>query len=127
MNTKYLFQALRFACLPTLSVLALLFFAFFDIARTLAFISSDNWFAILLRILLVIAEVALVVIMYKDYEKKGIIEDVKKGKRSDDAQNVNGENDLYTIERNWSYNDSFKMYRTENENIIVIERTPKSN
>lgn len=126
MKTKYLFQALKFACLPTLSVLTLLFFGFFDIAKTIAFISSDSGWAITLRVLLVIVEAILIYIMYNHYE----IEGDKKDKRdkagiseNEDGTPVDYSKSIYDLRRNWGSSDKYKYY-TKSDDIILIERTP---
>ena len=72
MNIPALTKALKFACLPTLSLLVLLFFAFFSITKTVAFISSDDGFAIFLRIIAFLGEVLLVGIYYDKYRKEEI-------------------------------------------------------
>lgn len=82
MNTKALMQALRFACLPTISVLILLFFGFFSITKTIAFISSDNGWAIAIRVILVIAEMCLIWFMYEIYDKQIKAEEKKKANYS---------------------------------------------
>lgn len=123
MNTKYLFQALKFACLPTLSVLTILFFGFFNISNTIAFISSSNGWAVFLRIILVIAEIALVVIMYKHYEKQGIIADASKGVKPEYGRRlVDNTSHIRNLRQGWDSNDKFYAHTTENENIVVVER-----
>lgn len=126
MKTKYLFQALKFACLPTLSVLTLLFFGFFDIAKTIEFISSDSPWAITLRVLLVIAEMFLIYVMYDHYESEG----EKKDKRDNAgiSENDNGtpidySKSIYDLKRDWKSSDKYNYY-TKSEDIILIERTP---
>ncbi len=125
MNTKYLFQALRFACLPTLSVLTLLFFGFFDISRTISFIASDNGWAVTLRILLAIAEIVLVVIMYYQYRKEGIIQDAKNGKKGDRIENMDYSRSVYRLKDEWRNSDQFNMYLTDCDDVVIIERIYK--
>ncbi len=125
MNTKYLFQALKFACLPTLSVLTLLFFGFFDIQKTISFIASDNGWAITLRIILAIAEIALVIIMYYHYQAKGIINDAKKGIIDNDKCSVDYDILLYRLKKNWDRQDDYFIHNSECDNIVVIERVVK--
>ncbi len=130
MKAKYLFQALKFACLPTLSVLTLLFFGFFNIRKTLDFIGSDNGWAVFLRILLVILEIALIVIVYYHYEQKGILEDIKKnaGNAVDDKGiSISYHDSIYNLFTGQSSNHKFYLHRTDNENISIVTRHPKTN
>lgn len=122
MKTKYLMQAMRFACLPTLSVLMLLFFGFFSISRTLAFISSNEGLAIAIRVVLFIAEVVLVYIMYKHYEK----EDIRIQTGCDNnGRSISGRKNIYEIFGSEYYDSMFKVYNTNNEDIITVERIIK--
>lgn len=73
MKVKAFMMALKFACLPTLSLLVLLFFGFFSISKTIDFISSNNGWAIFLRIFCVILEIALIWFMYNKYLKEECI------------------------------------------------------
>lgn len=125
MNTKYLFQALKFACLPTLSVLTILFFGFFNILETINFISSTNGWAILLRIIMVIAEIVLVIIMYYKYRKEGELLDAKNGKIDSNRRNIHYGTDVYRIDNNWSSDDKYFIHETKDSDIVIIERVPK--
>lgn len=125
MKIKYLFQALKFACLPTLSILVLLFCGFFSISKTIDFISSDSGWAIALRVLLVIAEIVLIIVMYLQYEKEGIFEE--GGSRRKNGYTISSGRSVSDLGAGWRYNDIFKSYSTSNDNIIIIERTPNSN
>ncbi len=128
MKMKYLAQALRFACLPTLAVLLLLFFGFFSIDKTMAFISSDNGWAIGLRVILVIAEIGLVYVMYNEFEEKGEIEERRK-KAGIDVDEVGKileyNNPVYQLVRGWNHDDEYKAYKKEGD-IVLIQRTPKA-
>lgn len=125
MKTKYLFQALRFACLPTLSVLMLLFFGFFSISKTLEFISSNDGLAIAIRVLLFIAEVGLILSMYDYYKKIGEREEVLgSGEKSGVGINVSSRTYVHDI-GHWSYDDKFIMYATTNKDMVLIERISK--
>lgn len=127
MKIRVLFQALKFACLPTLSILLLLFFGFFSISKTIAFISSDNGWAIFIRVVLVIAEIALVYVMYEHYNeedtKKQIFENkdlpLKKGRE------VIYHREVYQLFNSPNSNNKHIIYPTENDNLILVEREPK--
>jgi hypothetical protein len=123
MNTKSLAKALKFACLPTLSLLLLLFFAFFSISKTVEFISSDDGLAITLRIVAFVAEVVLIGYYYAVYVKEEIIKGntTTSGKRS-----VSGRSDLCDLENNWRGNDDYYVHKTESPNIVYIERVSSS-
>ncbi len=125
MNIKYLFQALRFACLPTLSVLTILFFAFFDIGKTIGFISSDHGFAITLRIILVIGEIALVIAMYFKYQHEGELENSIKGNKSKTYIEVDYNTYVKNLNNEWDSSNIYRRYLTGDPNIVVIERKLK--
>lgn len=129
MKNKYLFQALKFACLPTLSVLILIVCGFFSITRALDWISSDNGFAIALRILLIIGEIILVSVMYKQYEKEGIKEEARLGKTNNNG--VSRDYD-FTLSSLFEYNNyrrrdnyDYIVYSTESHNIKIVEAKSK--
>lgn len=131
MNIKILMQALKFACLPTLSILVLLFFGFFSITETFAFISSNSGWAIALRVAIVLAEGALVWYMYDHYlkiETEKIYreariktkEDLKsEAVKSRDTSGWREVKDLFPTTRGTV---TYRQYDTESENIIFIER-----
>jgi len=131
MNIKVLMQALKFACLPTLSILVLLFFGFFSITETFAFISSSNGWAIALRIAIIIAEGGLVMYMYFHYleiEEKRLKheallsskESLKEGTtKSTEVSPYREVKDLYRSRVNTK---GYRIYETESEDIVFIER-----
>lgn len=135
MNIKVLMQALKFACLPTLSILVLLFFGFFSITETFSFISSNNGWAITLRVAIVIAEGALVWFMYCHYldiENKRIQKEAMTAtKDSLKSNTINSKEmhawreikDLFRMSNNIS---GYKIYETESENIVIVERLIKT-
>jgi hypothetical protein len=124
MNLTALTKALKFACLPTLSLLLLLFFAFFSISETIAFISSNDGIAVTLRVLAFITEIIVVGVYYDKYSKEEIFEGrtKKTNKRS-----VSGRTDLYDLNSRWSSSDDYFVMDTEDSNIIYVERVEKSN
>lgn len=129
MNYKILFKSLKFAFLPTFSVLMLLFFAFFSISKTLAFIGSNNWIAILLRVILFVAEVGLVCYMYNQYieeENLNAAISLKEGDLKKEARSFDAESDLSRIFGDPSYRnqDRFQVYKTigEDSNLRIVKR-----
>lgn len=126
MNFKILMQALKFACLPTISILTLLFFGFFSIDKTIEFIASDNGWAIALRVILVIAEIALVWIMYDYYLDIAIKEKLFDSPESKlKGQKVSWNESTYNLFQGDS-SDAYIKYKTSKENYILIERKPKT-
>lgn len=128
MKIRILMQALKFVCLPTLAMMVLLFFGFFSISETIKFISSTNTLAVIIRIVLVIGEFALVYHMYEHYLKIAQREELLK---NSDINGKNGYNipyhtDIYQLERPWNSDDTFFKFHTENPDIIIIERKPKT-
>lgn len=69
LNTKALIKALSFLCLPTLSVLLILYFWFLDFGRFTDFVTSQSGWAGVLRVALIIAELCLVYHMYCHYNE----------------------------------------------------------
>lgn len=123
MNISALTKALKFACLPTLSLLLLLFFAFFSISETIAFISSNDTLAVLLRIIAFLGEVSLVSYYYKKYLKEEVIKGngTISGKRE-----VGSRTSIYELNRDWHSKDSYYIHKTESPNIIYLERVFES-
>ncbi len=68
-NTKALIKAMQFLCLPTLSLLIIIFFWFFSWTDFIAFLTSKSGWAGALRVGVVILEVILVYYMYEYYCK----------------------------------------------------------
>lgn len=127
MKSKYLFQALKFVCLPTLSVLLLLFFAFFSITDALAFISASSAGAVTLRILLFIVEIVLVVIMYFKYQKEDILknpEDQIKNNSRIRAKYTN----LSELNSEWVKSGyTIYVHDTGDSDLFVVQGIYKSN
>jgi hypothetical protein len=125
MNLVALSRALRFACVPTLSLLALLFFAFFSVTRTITFISSDDGAAVALRIVAFLAEVILVSCLYSKYRK----EEVLKGNTG--LKNKRERNSNYEIhdlkESGWYKRDTYYVQDTDDDNIVYVQRVPYNN
>jgi hypothetical protein len=117
-----LMKALKFACLPTLSLLLLLFFAFFSISDTIAFISSNDGIAIALRVLAFLGEIIIVSIYYDKYRKEEVLEGKaeKRNKRKRDSRT-----NLYELKPRWDTGDTFFVIDTEDPNIVYVERVSK--
>lgn len=134
MKTKYLFQALKFACLPTLSVLLLIVCGFFSITKALDWISSDSGFAIALRIILVLAEIALVVIMYFNYEEEGEEQAKKLAKEqllnnpspSNNGNVISNRREVCELFGRSNYNDTstYTLFTTKDSNILMLQINP---
>lgn len=123
MNLTALTRALKFACLPTLSLLLLLFFAFFSISETIAFISSNDGIAIALRVLAFITEIVVVWIYYDKYNK----EDIFSGKSTkSNRRSIGARTDIYDINHRWSSSDDYFVMDTEDPNIVYVERVAKA-
>lgn len=125
MKIKAFMMALKFACLPTLSLLVLLFFGFFSISKTIDFIASNNGWAIFLRIFCVIAEIVLVILMYNKYLKEECLKNAGKSVASGNQISANERlfecfGDRYSANSNRYY-----LHRTEHPDVIVIKRNIK--
>lgn len=118
MNVTALTKALKFACLPTLSLLALLFFGFFSITKTIEFIASDNGWAIFLRIVAFLAEVFLILYFYEEYKKEEIINGIKATNKG----SISSYKEIYKIKNYWSSSDIYIVYETEDSNTVIIKR-----
>lgn len=127
MNLKILGKAMGFMFLPTLGVLLMLLVGFFDPIMLWNWIKSDSGWAVFTRIIIFILEVGLVTILYFDYLKKEIKENAKSIKGSEEEMCYN--TDLYALWGDRKDNDHFKFYKTKTEdsNIIIIERKSKKN
>jgi hypothetical protein len=141
MNIKIFAKALRFACLPTLSILVLLFCGFFSISKTLAFISSSDGWAIALRVGLMIAEIALIYIMYMQYLEAHIKEEKEKENvriraekevkrlaalnsdlpKEKKGQSTHYHTEVYRIFENANADDNYVIYDTTDKDIKIIE------
>jgi len=126
MKIKILAQALKFACLPTLSVLLLLFFGFFSISKTIDFIASDNGFAIALRVIVVILEIVLVYFMYMHYAKIEVLKNGTNNLEDKYSYEISRNDYVKSLFKSDNYSDEFYVYESEYPNIKIIERKPKT-
>lgn len=121
MNIKVLAKALRFACIPTLSVIVLLFCGFFSISKTIDFLQSNNGWAIALRIILAIGEITLIVVMYRQYLKEDIKENALNKYKRTETKQVSYHNSIREILKGKD-DDYYYIFDTEDSNIKIIER-----
>lgn len=124
MKVKAFMMALKFACLPTLSLLILLFFGFFSISKTIDFIASNNGWAVFLRILCVVMEIVLIWFMYDKYLKEESLKTAGKIVSSGDEVRMDKEicrcfGDTYNSK------NKYYVHRTEHSDVIVIKRNIK--
>lgn len=123
MNFTALFRALKFACIPTLSVLVILFFGFFSINETLAFISSNNGWAIFIRIACMIGELVLIAYFYEKYRREEIL---TKYERTGNKYKIYHHTDAYQLFKDQDYKDyKYYSYETADSDIMIIEREYK--
>lgn len=129
MKIKLLFKALKFACLPTLSMLTLLICGFFSISKAIAWISSDAGLAIFLRVALVIAEIVLIYIMYEHYreeeQKKDIVTNTEMYLNRQKARTYSRSSEFRSISATNSSDDIFYIHDTEIPNTYIIEHIKK--
>jgi len=82
MNYKLLGKAMSFMFLPTLGILIILLVGFFDPIAMWIFIKSNDGWAVFTRVVLLIAEIALITSLYfhylEDYKKQNITQEEKK-------------------------------------------------
>lgn len=124
MKLKAFMMALKFACLPTLSLLVLLFFGFFSISKTIDFISSNNGWAIFLRILSVIIEIALIWFMYNKYLKEECLK--SGGKTVSAGHKTSANNEICHIFGDSRYTkNEYSLHKTDHPDVIVIKRNVK--
>ncbi len=126
MKTKALLRALKFVCLPTASLLLLLFFGFFSITKTIDFISSDSGWAIFLRVIVFLGEIGLVVYLYLIYLKEETKNEIIKKANGLTKENVYADKRTRDLFYNASYSDEYVKHTTESKDIIIVERIPKS-
>ncbi len=129
MNIKSLLKALRFACVPTMAILALVFFAIFDIQKTVSFITSQDGWAVFIRIVSLVAELLIIAFMYVEYEKEESVNRVKSSipnLNKDDSHDVGYHTSLYNLNAKWTSSDTYKAHYTNDSDIMIIVRTPKS-
>lgn len=125
MKVKAFMMALKFACLPTLSLLVLLFFGFFSISKTIDFIASNNGWAIFLRIFSVIVEIALVWFMYNKYLKEESLKTA--GKSVATGTRISNQDRIFECFGDTYSNNlnNYYLHRTEHSDVIVIKRNIK--
>lgn len=125
MNFKVLGKAMGFMFLPTLGVLLMLLIGFFDPIVMWNWIKSDSGWAIFTRIIIFCLEIGLVTYLYFDYLKKEI--KTNSNGISVTEEEVYYNTDMYMLWSDRRDNFSFKFYktRTEDPNILIIERKSK--
>jgi len=130
MNLKILMKAMSFMFLPTLGVLAMLLVGFFDPIALWDFIKGNTAGAVIIRVLLFIAELVLVGIMYEKYmgeEKEQNIIKSASSLTDDNAFDESGDQYLYRMwhDSGRSSDYKFERYKTEDNNIVIIKRIKK--
>lgn len=124
MNYKLLGKAMSFMFLPTLGVLIILLVGFFDPIAMWIFIKSNDGWAVFTRVVLLIAEIALITSLYfhylEDYKKQNIAQEKEKVIIKDNINRyeslnafVNGSNDS---------DNRWMSYKGWNNNITIIEK-----
>lgn len=112
-------QALRFACLPTLSVLCLMFFAFFSIEKTLDFIGSSNGWAVTIRILLFLVEILLVWYMYEKNCEEMKISDTIGNLEVQEFKTIDGGTNICDAIEDAKYRSYIKVYKISSDISII--------
>jgi amino acid permease len=125
MTTKALMKAMGFMFIPTFSVLTLIFFWFLSWTEFVAFITSKSGWAGFLRMVLLLAEIALVWFFYTKYNEQDVIDnavdaDVKEMKR------VSGETRAYNVNVDMQRlinqdRAHYDVYRTTAPNIFILK------
>lgn len=130
-NTQLLLKAMRFMLLPTLAVLSVVFFWFFNIHDFLSFITSQSFFASFLRIIIMILEIFCVYTMYGYYEDeekkktgKDLINNPAALMQEHSSVGVTGSTSVRDL-LNGDYSDNYKVWNTEDFNLKIIQRIPK--
>ncbi len=126
-NYKVLLKAIRFMFLPSCSILFVIFIAFFSFTDFLNFITSKSVLAIIIRILLVIAEAYFTYCMYKYYLKMEIIENgnISNLKNIIKEEYPSGAS-VYEFFKDKVYNiHTYNSYITESDDVIIVERKIK--
>lgn len=121
-NLKILGRAMGFMFLPTLGILTLLLVGFFDPVAMWNFVKSNDGLAVFVRVILFIAELVLVVILYKRYEKEEMIKNINNDKDHLRSRKISSSTVVYDLFEQGSYRDSHRIYRTSDDNVIVVER-----
>lgn len=128
---KSLMRAIQFAFLPTISLLLLLFFGFFSIEKTINFITSDNGWAIAIRIVAFLAEIVLIWTLYHDYaeeeKQEELIQKVTSNIEDASDQNwisISPSREMYMLSRDWGSRDTYK-YIPIDTNHALVKRIPE--
>jgi hypothetical protein len=128
-NIKILFKAMSFMFLPTLAVLTLLLVGFFDPIAMWTFIKSDSGGAVIIRIILFLAEVSLVWYFYYKYLQEDMIleaqKDVEEFLKGRPFKTMKAYSDLGCIKSHWKSSDSCEIYNTPDKNIVIIKLISK--
>lgn len=128
---------MSFMFLPTAAVLMVLFFWFFSISKFVDFITSQDTFASIIRIVMMALEIACVYHMYKYYENEELAAEAKKSVDGvlkdpdaalEDCKSVGVERSscIRDIFYSSAYDDKFQVWATENPRIKIIKHIPKS-
>ena len=119
MNLKCFYKALRFTFLPTLAVLLLLLVGFWSVSDLWNFIVSGSAGAVIVRIILFLAEAGLAVYMYFHYLEKEMLNDVEAGSLQNTVRYDNyAQNCFKDLE---CYGKKIEVYNTESPKIKVIK------
>lgn len=126
MDFKILGKAMGYMFMPTLGVLLMLLVGFFDPIAMWNFIKSDNGWAIVIRVVLFLAETGLIYVMYQHFLKKDIIENAETyiSGKPDKACNAGDDFDDYCFKGS-RYDDFIEIYNTEKEAIKVVKLVKK--
>lgn len=124
MNYKLLGKAMSFMFLPTLGVLIILLVGFFDPIAMWLFIKSNDGWAVFTRVVLLIAEIALITSLYfhylEDYKKQNIAQEEKKVIIKD---NINKYESITAFVNGSFDSDSrWLSYKGWNNNITILEK-----
>lgn len=121
-DLKILGKAMGFMFLPTLGVLTMLLVGFFDPVAMWTFIKSDNGWAVFTRLIVFLIEVGLVTGLYHYYKYEERIKGYFKTKDSIQRERIDKDTTVRYMFNNQGYHDDHKIYRTEDDNIVLVER-----
>lgn len=120
---KAFLKALSFMFLPTVGVILFMMLACWSVTKPFIFLTSDNGWAILIRVLITALEIGLIVYLYYDELYKSTINDPQR----DDCEKV--EIPAGRLARDFfpggTYQDKFYRHETPFSNLVVIERVIK--
>jgi len=131
MNFKILGKAMGYMFMPTLGVLLMLLIGFFDPLAMWNFIKSDNGWAVTVRIILFLAEIILIVVLYFTFleeweeEQKTIAKEKAlkgEGKNPNIIADLTYRNEIRQLFKNVNDRDLYHQYKTESEDVMIIER-----